>query len=241
MSTLTDFLNGGGSLAPDIQQNAQDILSTQGAITPNLFINTWHSSPLVINQRSFGGDWSTLADGEHGLDMWLRTSSTHKGTIIEAGRYVPNAPYTIMADGVVLGTILSPSDGGHWLHSFPYASDKFSIRLGSNVPVPWHPDSTSTLEECYRYYLNYSGLLAVVTSPAANANNNFFPRKMRRTPDVTFAVAAGTGATLSATDTFVFQLGVHSIDANVTTLLLDATIALSDVTNDAEHRVVWLP
>lgn len=206
---------------------------------PNLFINTWHAGTKVVNQRAFNGNWSALSIGDYGLDMWLKTSSTHKGFIIEAGSYIPNAKYIVQMNGSVVGEVYAPADGGHWLHSFPFASDKFDIRLGS-VKVPWHPDTDARLEECLRFYLDLSNKIAVVTGGSpANANKHPLPTRMRKVPNVTQTISSGSGATLTATDITISQDGIHSVDSSVPVLKLDATIALSEVTDDSEHRVVW--
>lgn len=220
------------------QTGLDEILS--GSAQPNLFVNTWHASPKVVNQRSFDGNWAGLAVEDYGYDMWLKTSTTHKGFIVEAGSYTPNGRYLIQADGVVKGEITAPADGDHFSVSFPFASDKFDCRL-SNVKVPWHPESSSRRDECLAHYLNLSSKIAVVGggNSTASANRSILPTKMRRIPDVTVDISFGTGATLDATDISIFQSGAHSSDSVVPVLLLDATIALSDVPNDVQHRFVF--
>jgi len=230
---------------------------TEAASKPNLFINTWHASPKVRNQRGFDGNWSALAIGAYGLDMWLKTSATHKGFIVEAGSYKPSTKHTVVADdGAILGTVISPADGGHWLHAFPFASDKFSIREG-DIPLGWSPDTDSRLDECSDYYRQTSTYFSLGEVAAyGNRQDITLSPKLRKpvfwqflsyfgnvevTPSTFQAIGGDAGNTGSVQDIFSVrnQVTLPSTGDVWITWKVDATIALSEVTDDAEHRVVW--
>lgn len=219
---------------------------TEAASKPNLFINTWHAGAKVRNQRGFDGDWSALAIGDYGLDMWLKTSATHKGFIVEAGSYKPSTKHIVIAeDGGILGEVISPADGGHWLHSFPFASDKFSIREG-DIPLGWSPDTDSRLDECYKSHINFSNdvFSAYMRNDGSTTREVLvvLPVTMRIAPTVTATATDGTlGSIVTSSRRVRVILIATSATASAffTSLVCDATIALSEVTDDAEHRVVW--
>lgn len=224
---------------------------TEAASKPNLLNNTWHASPKVRNQRGFDGDWASLAVGVYGLDGWLKTDSTHKGFIVAAGSYKPSTKHIVIAeDGGILAEVMSPADGGNWSHSFPFAADKFVLRE-SDIPLGWSPDSDSRLDELNKEFIRD-------VNPTRNVPVNHvsgFGRwgikvpKMRKTPTATIAVV-GTYTNASAGTVDIVSDAGYRLSCTVTntanpgwwygmTIDLDATIALSEVTNDAEHRVVW--
>jgi len=230
---------------------------TEAASKPNLFINTWHAGAKVRNQRNFDGNWSALAVGNYGLDMWLKTSATHKGFIVEAGSYKPSTKHTVVADdGAILGTVISPADGGHWLHAFPFASDKFSIREG-DIPLGWSPDTDSRLNELNKDFLRfYIGMREYmeVADVYGHYRVMFTNKDFARPPTIT-KISAGTGSVGASLDLYLVsgQSSAWVIQSKLTNVSgaagtvnidnalfeLDATIALSEVTDDAEHRVVW--
>jgi len=231
---------------------------TEAASKPNLFNNTWHAGAKVRNQRGFDGDWSSLAIGAYGLDGWLKTDSTHKGFIVAAGSYKPSTKHIVIAeDGGILGEVMSPADGGHWSHSFPFAADKFVLREG-NLPLGWSPDTDSRLNELNRDFLRfYAGAreYLVTTDTFGHYRPVFTNRDFTRPPVITKISGGTTGGGGASLDLYIVQSQTSSwcIQSKLTNLSgvastvnvdnvlfeLDATIALSEVTDDAEHRVVW--
>lgn len=231
---------------------------TEAASKPNLLNNTWHASPKVRNQRGFDGNWGNLAVGAYGLDGWLKTSPTHKGFIVAAGSYKPSTKHIVIAeDGGILGEITSPSDGGNWSHSFPFAADKFVLREG-NLPLGWSPDTDSRLNELNKDFLRlYAGAREyMVTTDTFGHYRTIFTNKDFARPPVITKISGGTigggGASLdlyivqSQTSSWVVQSKLTNLSGGASTVNvdnalfeLDATIKLSEVTDDAEHRVVW--
>lgn len=215
---------------------------TEAASKPNLFINTWHTGAKVRNQRNFDGNWSALAVGNYGLDMWLKTSATHKGFIVEAGSYKPSAKHTVVADGGgILGTVISPADGGHWLHAFPFASDRFSIREG-DIPLGWSPDTEARLDECYRHYEVSSDINFTFKEYGAGAyGDTYIPLMPKRVVPLCTVATVNAGTATLETGKRMLRVYITSTTATayVSGYTADATIALSEVTDDAEHRVVW--
>lgn len=231
---------------------------TEAASKPNLLNNTWHASPKVRNQRGFDGNWGNLAVGTYGLDGWLKTSPTHKGFIVAAGSYKPSTKHIVIAeDGGILAEVISPADGGNWSHSFPFAADKFVLREG-NLPLGWSPDTTSRLDELnkdfLRFYIGVREYIAV-TDTYGHYRIVFTNKDFSRPPVIT-KIANGTsgggGGSLdlylvwSQTTSWAIHSKLTNLSGGASTINidnaifeLDATIKLSEVTDDAEHRVVW--
>lgn len=209
---------------------------------PNLFINTWHASPSVVNQRNFDGNWSALEIGDYGPDMWLKTSATHKGFIVEAGKYVPNARYLIQADGVVKGEITAPADGNYFSVSFPFASDMFDGRM-ARVKVPWHPEPSSRSDECKRFFEREEGVVHTLKEYGTGAFEDvsiFFSVEKRVTPTYSATLINSTiqDATIS-TKSLRIRANGSGTTVYVESWQADATIALNSVPNDAQHRFVF--
>lgn len=209
------------------------------AAQPNLLLNTFLSSPLAMNQRSFDGDWSALAVGAYGPDMWFKYDSTRMAQIIEAGTCRPSSRLMFQANGGVVAEFVAPSDGGNFLVAVPFAWDEFDLRR-SSVKVPPHPETVGRLADCKRYYLDLSGEMTLVSlGSSANANKHPLPVQMRVAPTITQTVSSGTGASFTATAITLEQNGVHSADSSVPTLKLDATLKVADVADDAQHRFIF--
>ncbi|MFG0772848.1 hypothetical protein ACF8PD_13570 [Vibrio plantisponsor] len=231
---------------------------TEAASKPNLFNNTWHAGAKVRNQRGFDGNWGNLAVGAYGLDGWLKTSPTHKGFIVAAGSYKPSTKYIVIAeDGGILAEVISPADGGNWSHSFPFAADKFVLREG-NLPLGWSPDTDAKLDELNKRFLRfYAGAreYVAVTDTYGHYRPVFTNKDFARPPTITKISGGTTGGGGASLDLYLVwaqtpSWAIHSKLTNLSGVAstvnvdnaifeLDATIKLSEVTDDAEHRVVW--
>ncbi|GHZ69303.1 hypothetical protein VCSRO127_0528 [Vibrio cholerae] len=219
---------------------------------PNLLLNTWHGSPKVRNQRNFNGDWSALAIGQYGLDGWFKYSATHKAQIIEAGSYLPSKKTVVQADGIILGAPVSPSDGGNWLIAVPFDAD-FMDACHASIKRPYSIETDARLDDCLRQYYAPSGRAALLrfTATASPANtSDWMPISlhvpMRDVPDITLLEENSANVSSVAPVTITkdgFYLGLSSSSTNVVcywygTFIADATLSISDVTDDIEHRVI---
>lgn len=82
-----------------------------------------------------------------------------------------------------------------------------------------------TLQKIKRYYQDLSNQIVLTTTlDAAFANRQILPVEMRLSPTVTMVVGGGTGASILANTVRIAQNNVHSINSNISTLILDARL-----------------
>lgn len=136
---------------------------------PNLFVNSDHTKK-PFNQRNFNGNWGALADGQYGLDRWMKYSATHKGFAVDDGEYLPNTAYTFDAEGITRKTIVSPASG-IWGVAVPFDADKMNGRCG-RVLGDWQPEVQESKENsCLRHAEKVEG--AIIVAPVVGGPDNF--------------------------------------------------------------------
>lgn len=215
----------------------------------NMLLNTWHGSPKVRNQRGFDGDWSALAIGDYGLDGWFKYSDTHKAQIIEAGEYLPSTK-TVFKSGSRVEQFTTPSDGSNFLIAVPFADDFMDCYHG-DVERTTSVETEARKNDCYKYYKVFKGIFTTRLSSSGSFGggspvniplpNNMKPKSVTVTRIGGNAPTATTGLIQQASTLTCYPsdntwaVGNYGID----TFAVDASLTLSDVTNDAQHRLVF--
>lgn len=129
----------------EVQNNLWDKTELQGF--KNILIN----GDFRINQRDFGGDWSTLSNGDYGYDRWKRHDADNITQIIEVGNFKPSTTHTISGTNVTTAQLTSPASG-HWTITVPNTANNIQLEEGS-VATPFEQRPIGLeLSLCQRYF-----------------------------------------------------------------------------------------
>jgi hypothetical protein len=120
-----------------------------------------------VNQREFGGDWSTLSNGDYGYDRWKREDASNITQIIEENNFKPSTVHTISGNNVTTAQITSPASG-NWTITVPNTATNVQVEEGTIV-TPFEIISNQTiLALCQRYYLRIKPGASRVFGPSYN-------------------------------------------------------------------------
>lgn len=119
-----------------------------------------------INQHDFAGDWSILAVGDYGYDMWKKSATASSiDQVIEDGNYEYSTVYTVSGTNVTTAQITSPASG-HWTVTVPDTADNIKVETGTQS-TPFVPDDPAVaLAKCRRYLLVYGGSVSSILLPS---------------------------------------------------------------------------
>lgn len=199
---------------------------------PNLCFNCDLSNP--INFRNFKGDWSKVAVGQYGYDMWMKLSDTHMGHVIDSGMYVPEAEYIVTRDNIYLGKAKAPKTGPFVIPVPLDNSGRYDIYLGQ-YKRPYHP-VVDREARCVTHYniMHFNAVSYDDSRRSLQRCSVPFP-KMRRIPDITTHKLSGD---MSASvgnrqrDHVAISLGsTTSSQEFYGYVVLDASISYNDVKN----------
>lgn len=153
------------------------------AIAKNALIN----GDFRINQRGFGGDWSTLSNGDYGYDRWARKDASTISQMVEEGNFKPSTTYTLSGTNVTTQQIVSPASGD-WQIDVPNDANEVQLEEGT-VATPFEKRPIGTeLALCQRYFERFSigGYAGAITATELMTPRYLFSVLKRVTPSLSF-------------------------------------------------------
>jgi len=188
LSTISD---AGTAAAND----TTDFVSTSSQVAfRNILINPRVNTSFAVNQRGFGGDWSTLANGDYGYDRWARKDASTIAQVIEEGNYKSNTTYTLSGVNVTTQQITSPASG-NWQVEVPNTAQDVQLEEGAvATPFELRPIGMDIFF-CQRYYFKPTNGFRVYDNDGNEANSASitvsFPSQMKETPSISYTLTQG--------------------------------------------------
>ncbi len=150
-----------------------------------------------INQSEFNGNWSSVADGDYGFDIWMRETSTTIKQIVEEGGFTPGAVYTLSGVGVTEQQITAPASGNWTIGNIPNTATLVQVERGEIATEFERVPISDQLARVHRYY-NRLVSNNIFMHPVTSADTKeryyqiFHPVVMVKDPNVTMSLNTGS-------------------------------------------------
>ncbi len=184
-----------------------DILEIEEKVENNVisgFKNILINGDMRINQRSFDGDWTGMADWAFGYDRWRNyETGEYIYQEVEEGSYKPSTIYTLSGTNITTQQATSPTSGTWWIGGYSdfiqaIPTNATNIQLEEGVVATAFELRPIGLELslCQRYF--WKGLAAgnggaykygVALTAYIEGNQIMYPVDMRSEPTVAIDTA----------------------------------------------------